>query len=101
MVSIGGHNVLEPILVNVPVFSGPFVMNFKQICKDLLNADAIILADDAEKLIDSMIVMHQNPKQRQQQVDNAAAVLEANRGALDRCMARVAVAANGVRISEA
>ena len=101
LVSIGGHNVLEPILVNVPVFSGPFVMNFKQICKDLLNADAIILADDAEKLIDSMIVMHQNPKQRQQQVDNAAAVLEANRGALDRCMARVAVAANGVRISEA
>ena len=89
LVPIGGHNVLEPILVSVPVFCGPFVMNFKQICRDLLVADAIILAEDVEKLIDAMVVMHQNPKQRQQQIVNATAVLEANRGALERCMAAV------------
>ncbi len=89
LVPIGGHNVLEPILVNVPVFCGPFVMNFKQICRDLLAADAIILAEDVENLIDLMVVMHQNPNKRQQQIVNATAVLEANRGALERCMAAV------------
>jgi 3-deoxy-D-manno-octulosonic-acid transferase len=34
LVPVGGHNVLEPIAMNVPVLSGNQVHNFKTICKN-------------------------------------------------------------------
>lgn len=57
-VPIGGHNVLEPIAMNAPVFSGPEVHNFKTICRDLLEADAMIIVQSASELVDKIIALH-------------------------------------------
>lgn len=89
LVPIGGHNVLEPIAVNVPVFCGPYMNNAQSICDDLCNAHAIEKALDADALIEKLIVLYQNPPRREAQVNNATAVLNANRGTLARCMVEV------------
>ncbi len=93
-VPVGGHNVLEPIAMKVPVFSGPHVHNFKTICRDLQEAQAIELATDAEDLADRIIAVHKNNEKKQLLVTNATAVLEANKGAVQRYVAQVEAVLN-------
>ena len=94
LVPIGGHNVLEPIAVQVPVFCGPYMQNSKSICQDLLEAEAMIMSQNVEELIDAIITMYKDQSQRQQQVQNASKVLEANRGTVARCMERIEMVLN-------
>ena len=89
LVPIGGHNVLEPIAVQVPVFCGPYMNNSKEICRDLRAARAMVMAENADELITTLIAMHHDQPQRQQQITNASAVLSANRGTVKRCMERI------------
>jgi len=89
LVPIGGHNVLEPIAMQVPVFSGPQVHNFKTICRDLQNAHAIELAENADDLINRIIALHKNEDKKKSLVTNATQVLEANKGAVGRYVEKV------------
>ncbi len=84
LVPVGGHNVLEPIAMQVPVFSGPQVHNFKTICRDLKVAHAIELAENADDLIDKIIAVHQDNDKKRTLIHNATTVLEANKGAVER-----------------
>ena len=89
LVPVGGHNVLEPIAMRVPVFCGPYMMNSKAICRDLLMADAMVMVKNADALIDAINAMHQNKTQRIRQIDNATAVLLANQGTVARYMEKI------------
>lgn len=89
LVPVGGHNVLEPIAVNVPVFSGNQVHNFKAICNDLDAAQAIVLVSQANELIDAIIKLHVDSELRQQMVANATAVFERNKGSVLRHVAQI------------
>lgn len=89
LVPVGGHNVLEPIAANIPVFSGPYYHNFKAIYADLQNAQAITLADNAKALIESIILLHQNESKKNHQVASATAVLTQNRGSLTRYLTTI------------
>lgn len=82
LVPVGGHNVLEPIAMNVPVFSGHQVHNFKTICRDLEAAQAIQFVKKADELIDAIIKLHTDQELQHRMVKNAAHVLECNKGAL-------------------
>lgn len=82
LVTVGGHNVLEPIAMKVPVLSGSYVHNFKTICNDLVKAEAIHLVDKADELIDAIITLHNEKELQNKMVKNATAVLENNKGAL-------------------
>lgn len=84
LVPIGGHNVLEPIAMQVPTLCGPFMQNAKAICDDLVAKQGLYRGQSAADLADKLIVLHQNPAERQSQMTNATAVLKANRGAIDR-----------------
>lgn len=86
LVSIGGHNVLEPIALGVPVFCGPHMDNSKAVCDDLCAANAIVKVSDADTLMKKLLEMHQAPSRREMQIKNATAVLKANQGTLLRCM---------------
>jgi 3-deoxy-D-manno-octulosonic-acid transferase len=88
-VPVGGHNVLEPIAMQVPVFSGPHVHNFKTICRDLQEAQAIELAENADDLADKIIALHLDEDKKKSLVSNATSVLEANKGAVGRYVAKV------------
>lgn len=84
LVPVGGHNVLEPIAVGVPVFSGKYVHNFATICRDLDEAQAIKLVPTVEGLVDEVIQLHENQAAKHQLIQNASQVLERNKGALGR-----------------
>jgi 3-deoxy-D-manno-octulosonic-acid transferase len=82
LVSVGGHNVLEPIAMGVPVFSGVYVHHFKAICRDLEEASAMVLVEDADRLIQAMIELHQEPELKQFMVGRATKVLQENKGSV-------------------
>jgi len=84
LVPIGGHNVLEPIAMNVPVFCGTFMQNSKAICQDLCAAKAMQLVADADALIKALIAMHEDKEMRERQISNATGVLIANQGSVKR-----------------
>ena len=83
---IGGHNVLEPIAVNVPVFCGPHMNNSKAICRDLCAAEAMVMVENVDELVAAIAMLHTNESKRQQQVANASKVLAANKGTVARYM---------------
>lgn len=89
LVPIGGHNVLEPIAMRVPVFSGPFMQNSKAVCAQLVDHNAMTICQSAEEVADTLIELHLNASKRQKQIAEATAVLEANRGAVDRYWAKI------------
>lgn len=84
LVPTGGHNVLEPIAMAVPVFSGKHVHNFKTIISELEKAKAIRLVDDAAGLIEAIIALHQDELLRKQQIAQAERILQANKGSIAR-----------------
>lgn len=74
--------------MSVPVFSGPEVHNFKTICRDLQEAQAIELVANADQLVERIIALAQDETKKQSLVNNATTVLEANKGAVARYVAK-------------
>lgn len=83
-IPIGGHNVLEPIAMKVPVFSGHLVHNFKAICDDLQEKEAIHIVHNIDELIESIIKLSNDKELRDRIVINATGVLESNKGSVER-----------------
>jgi len=50
LVPVGGHNVLEPASLGVPVIIGPHMANFREISALVLAADAALQVADGEQL---------------------------------------------------
>lgn len=92
LVPVGGHNVLEPIAMNVPVLSGNQIHNFKAICRDLVDANAIILVHQARELIDAIIKLHQEPELKNNMVQRATLVLQNNKGSVAKHLERISAA---------
>lgn len=89
LVPVGGHNVLEPIAMNVPVLSGSQIHNFKAICDELQAAQGILLVRRAEEVINGIIKLHKDPSLRQQMVQNATVVFEKNKGSVLRHLKQI------------
>lgn len=87
LVPAGGHNPLEPAAMRLPIVFGPHMFNFAEISRLLLEAGAAIQVSDAEGLSRGVNEFLQDPSRRTQVGDKAYAVVEANRGALDRTVA--------------
>ena len=96
LVPVGGHNVLEPIAMNVPVLSGNQVHNFKTICNDLKEAEAIQIVSQADELIDAIIKLHQDKEFQSRMVENATAVLEHNKGSVTKHLQKIEYAMNPI-----
>ncbi|RUR11371.1 lipid IV(A) 3-deoxy-D-manno-octulosonic acid transferase [Legionella sp. km772] len=90
LVPVGGHNVLEPIAMQVPVLSGNQVHNFKTICRDLEDAQAIVLVKEADELIDAIIQLSSNQEAKQAMVARATHVLESNKGSVSKHLDKIA-----------
>lgn len=83
LVPVGGHNVLEPMALDVPTISGPYVFNFQSITDELVAAGALQLveAGDISRICN---VLLDHPELANTQVVAARSVLQGNRGALQR-----------------
>lgn len=84
LVERGGHNLLEPAAVGVPVLTGPSSFNFARINELLLEAQALLQVDSAQSLADSLLALWQRPELAAQQAQRALQVVERNKGSVAR-----------------
>jgi len=81
---IGGHNVLEPAALDVPIVVGPYMFNFAQITNLLKEAGGLIQINNAAELTDALLLLLQDSDYRHSVAINATRVVEQNRGALEK-----------------
>jgi 3-deoxy-D-manno-octulosonic-acid transferase len=93
LVPIGGHNVLEPAALGVPVLSGPQLFNSPEVARVLRVQGALTVVEDAEALGGELQRLLAEPDSRARQGAAGRAAIEANRGALERVLALIEVLA--------
>ncbi len=86
LVPIGGHNLLEPASVGRPVLTGPHNFNSEEIAQLLMNAGAAFIVADTEQLAHAISGLLDTAELRVVMGAAGRAVLDANRGALDRLL---------------
>jgi 3-deoxy-D-manno-octulosonic-acid transferase len=86
---IGGHNVLEPAALGVPVLVGPNTFNFAEVTDLLLERGAAIRIADAEALAAALQRLLDDPALRRAMGEAARQTVESERGAVARTLAIV------------
>ena len=87
LAAVGGHNVLEPAAVGVPVLFGPQMFNFQEIANGMLAADAAVQCLDEAAISAAVVRLYADLEFRQAMVTRARAFVAANQGATERIAA--------------
>ena len=78
----GGHNILEPIALNVPTVLGKNYFNFQTIVDEFVEASAVKIAQTAEEAAQDLIQLAYDPELVAHLNLNAANIMEKNKGSL-------------------
>ena len=89
LISLGGHNLLEPAMLGLPVLTGPHIFNFNEIFRLLQEADALRVVTDAKSLANTVLQLLQDSALRTQLGSHGQQVVQQNQGAVDRHMALI------------
>lgn len=81
LVDIGGHNVLEPASVPVPVITGHYFSNFKEIVDKMVEAEAIVIVGNSSELADAVCELISFPQKSRNLALAAKKVVDDNQGA--------------------
>lgn len=84
LVSVGGHNVLEPAVLGVPVLTGPHVVHFALIVERLREAGGLRQVPDEGELARAVCGFIADPALRESEGARARRFVESNRGAAER-----------------
>lgn len=89
LVPIGGHNLLEPAALGLPIVSGPNTYNAEGIARLLIEVGAVQTVHNAAELAASVGGLLRDPELRRATGARGRATVEANRGALEKLLALV------------
>jgi len=89
LVPVGGHNLLEPAVLGVPVITGPYTANAKDIARPLILEGGAIEVADSQALANAVRRLLHDPAAREQAVRSARAFVDAHRGAVERLTALI------------
>ena len=81
---VGGHNVLEPAAVGVPVLFGPHMFNFQEIAARMLAEGAALQCAGEAAVGEALIRLHGDPEFREDLIRKARAFVERNQGVAER-----------------
>lgn len=84
LVQTGGHNVLEPAALGLPVITGPNTFNFAEISKAMREAGALQQVEDSEQLAAAVVDLLTHPETRQAMGEKGKKMVAENRGSLGR-----------------
>lgn len=84
LVPVGGHNLIEPAALGLPILTGPNLHNFAEISKLLQNAGAAQIVTDANSIADAVIALCSAKELREKIGTCAKETIQANRGALQK-----------------
>lgn len=86
LVPVGGHNLLEPAALGLPVLSGPQQFNSPDVARILTEHAALTTVEDAASLSAALAHLLSDPDARSEQGARAQAAIAASRGALARVL---------------
>ena len=78
----GGHNILEPLALNVATVLGKNYFNFQSIVDEFVAAEAVYVVEDAEQAVETLTQLLFEPALRAQLNQNAQVIMYKNRGSL-------------------
>ncbi|ENX40023.1 3-deoxy-D-manno-octulosonic acid transferase [Acinetobacter courvalinii] len=80
----GGHNILEPMVLDVPTLIGPRYFNFQTIVDEFVAEQAILIGEDAAQVVQQLLSCLENSAQVSQRLERAQQVLQRNQGSLQK-----------------
>ncbi len=86
LVPIGGHNLLEPAAVGLPVIMGPYTFECEEICRRLLEAEAAQRVSNTEQLVQAVKKYLTDTKLQQETGEKGRLFVQRNQGALERLL---------------
>lgn len=81
MVPVGGHNILEPAAMGVPIMFGPYMVNFKEISESVLELNAAVQCANKQALVDEVMHLYQDAEYRRKIAVRAKQFVNSNQGA--------------------
>ena len=86
LVPIGGHNLLEPAILGVPVVTGPHNFNAQDIADLFIDLGACRKVSGTDELVETVSELLSHPEEAARLGRAGQKVLEENRGALERLL---------------
>jgi 3-deoxy-D-manno-octulosonic-acid transferase len=83
---VGGHNLLEPAALGMPVLTGPYTFNAADIAELLIDNGSTQIVHDADELADRVTALFADQRERQRRGSAGREVIENNRGTLQRLL---------------
>jgi 3-deoxy-D-manno-octulosonic-acid transferase len=87
LVPVGGHNLLEPAALGLPVLTGPHNFNNTAIARLLLERGAALQVTDARELAVQLVRLLDDPAERRRIGSIGQGLVESNRGSVARLLA--------------
>ncbi|GAB4255102.1 MAG: lipid IV(A) 3-deoxy-D-manno-octulosonic acid transferase [Methylomicrobium sp.] len=84
MVRSGGHNILEPAALGVPVMFGPYMDNFSEIAAKVLSCHAALQCSDRDDIAKAVLDLYRSPTRRGDLIDAGSKFVASNKGALEQ-----------------
>ena len=89
LVPIGGHNLLEPAALGLPVLTGPSHFNSKEIALLLLRRGAALQVASPKELAAALQRLLEEPAERRRMGNIGKDIVESNRGSVDRLLSLI------------
>ena len=86
LVPIGGHNLLEPAALGLPVLTGPYQSNGQDIARLMLQQGAALQVADRHELAAALTRLLGDPEERQRIGAIGRHIVESNRGGVARLL---------------
>ncbi|WP_104034351.1 lipid IV(A) 3-deoxy-D-manno-octulosonic acid transferase [Vibrio jasicida] len=86
---VGGHNVLEPAALGVPIINGPSYFNFKEIVDSFVKECGLSIVKDRSTLAKTIIQLIENPEKRIAYHTAGSKIVNINQGALKNTILEV------------
>jgi len=84
LVPVGGHSLLEPASLGLPVIAGPWTQNAREVAELLAGAGALATVRDGGELAARVLECFDHPDAARADGDRARAAVAANRGSVGR-----------------
>lgn len=87
---VGGHNLLEPAALGMPLLIGPSYYNFTDITHALVEANACKIVHDQVDILTQLNIWLTDKQQREISGQQALSVVNKNTGAIERSLDQIA-----------
>ena len=89
LVKVGGHNLLEPYNYKIPVICGKYLFKTKQIAYELVNLEAISIAENEDELYQAFLTLIQNADKLKRMGERGQSILNNSKGSNQSTLALI------------